>query len=134
MPSSRQPSATCEPMKPAARVTRARLVRSGDTARQCTGPVTVTLARSVAKRALITGITGQDGSFLADLLLEKGYEVHGMVRRSSTETFQRLRDNRDDLVLHTRDLPDPRPPTPLLGARGPEGDYNPGGGAVLAGA
>ena len=42
------------------------------------------------QRALITGITGQDGSYLAELLLEKGYEVHGMVRRSSTETFQRL--------------------------------------------
>ncbi len=42
------------------------------------------------RRALITGITGQDGSYLAELLLEKGYEVHGMVRRSSTETFQRL--------------------------------------------
>ena len=39
------------------------------------------------RRALITGITGQDGSYLAELLLEKGYEVHGMVRRSSTETF-----------------------------------------------
>ena len=44
----------------------------------------------MSKVALITGITGQDGSYLAELLLEKGYEVHGMVRRSSTETFQRL--------------------------------------------
>ena len=43
-----------------------------------------------AKRALITGITGQDGSYLAELLLEKGYEVHGMVRRSSTEKFERI--------------------------------------------
>ena len=42
------------------------------------------------KRALITGITGQDGSYLAELLLEKGYEVHGIVRRSSTETFERI--------------------------------------------
>ena len=41
-------------------------------------------------RALITGITGQDGSYLAELLLDKGYEVHGMVRRSSTETFERI--------------------------------------------
>ena len=47
-------------------------------------------------RALITGITGQDGSYLAELLLEKGYEVHGMVRRSSTETFQRLEHIRDE--------------------------------------
>src|SRR5687767_10288895 len=59
-------------------------------------------------RALITGITGQDGSYLAELLLEKGYEVHGMVRRSSTETFQRLEGIRDDLVLHTGDLLDQR--------------------------
>jgi GDPmannose 4,6-dehydratase len=59
-------------------------------------------------RALITGITGQDGSYLAELLLEKGYEVHGMVRRSSTETFQRLEGVRDDLVLHTGDLLDQR--------------------------
>ena len=42
------------------------------------------------KRALITGITGQDGSYLAELLLEKGYEVHGMVRRSSEEKFERI--------------------------------------------
>ncbi len=61
-----------------------------------------------SKRALITGITGQDGSYLAELLLEKGYEVHGMVRRSSTETFQRLHDCRDDVTLHTGDLLDQR--------------------------
>ena len=42
------------------------------------------------EKALITGITGQDGSFLAELLLEKGYEVHGIVRRSSTINRQRL--------------------------------------------
>ena len=39
----------------------------------------------MSKKALITGVTGQDGSYLAELLLDKGYEVHGMVRRSSTE-------------------------------------------------
>lgn len=43
-----------------------------------------------AKSALITGITGQDGSYLADLLVEKGYDVHGMVRRASTEKFDRI--------------------------------------------
>jgi GDPmannose 4,6-dehydratase len=59
-------------------------------------------------RALITGITGQDGSYLAELLLEKGYEVHGMVRRSSTETFQRLAGVRDSITLHTGDLLDQR--------------------------
>ena len=42
------------------------------------------------KKAIITGITGQDGSYLAELLLEQGYEVHGMVRRSSTENFERI--------------------------------------------
>jgi GDPmannose 4,6-dehydratase len=43
-----------------------------------------------AKRALITGITGQDGSYLAELLLEKGYEVHGIIRRSSTFNTSRI--------------------------------------------
>jgi GDPmannose 4,6-dehydratase len=60
------------------------------------------------RRALITGVTGQDGSYLADLLLEKGYEVHGMVRRASTETFQRLAHIRDRINLHTGDLLDQR--------------------------
>ena len=44
----------------------------------------------MSARALITGITGQDGSYLAELLLEKGYHVFGMVRRSSTENFERI--------------------------------------------
>jgi GDPmannose 4,6-dehydratase len=61
-----------------------------------------------SKRALITGITGQDGSYLAELLLGKGYEVHGMVRRASTETFQRLEGIRDSITLHTGDLLDQR--------------------------
>ncbi len=56
--------------------------------------------------ALITGITGQDGSYLAELLLEKGYEVHGLVRRSSTETFERIAHLRDRLHLHQADLLD----------------------------
>jgi len=56
--------------------------------------------------ALISGITGQDGSYLADLLLEKGYEVHGMVRRSSTETFERIDHLRDRVHLHQADLLD----------------------------
>src|SRR5215813_11854700 len=58
------------------------------------------------KRALITGITGQDGSYLADLLLEKGYAVHGMVRRSSSENFERLEHLRDRVPLHQGDLLD----------------------------
>ena len=60
------------------------------------------------RRAMITGVTGQDGSYLAELLLEKGYEVHGMVRRASTETFQRLAHFRDQITLHTGDLLDQR--------------------------
>jgi len=56
--------------------------------------------------ALISGITGQDGSYLAELLLEKGYEVHGLVRRSSTEAFERIDHLRDRLHLHQADLLD----------------------------
>jgi GDPmannose 4,6-dehydratase len=59
-----------------------------------------------AKRALITGITGQDGSHLADLLLEKGYEVFGMVRRSSTESFERISHLVDRVTLVQADLLD----------------------------
>jgi len=56
--------------------------------------------------ALITGITGQDGSYLAELLLEKGYEVHGLVRRSSTETFERIAHLEGRVQLHQADLLD----------------------------
>jgi GDPmannose 4,6-dehydratase len=58
------------------------------------------------KRALITGITGQDGSYLAEWLLEQGYEVHGVVRRSSTETFERIAHLHSRLTLHQADLLD----------------------------
>jgi len=77
-----------------------------------------------AKRALITGITGQDGSYLAEFLLEKGYEVHGMVRRSSTETFQRLAEFRDNVVLHTGDLLDQRSLVDVLRESEPDEIYN----------
>ncbi|MGE4159959.1 MAG: GDP-mannose 4,6-dehydratase [Planctomycetota bacterium] len=60
----------------------------------------------MAKRALITGITGQDGSYLADHLLSLGYEVHGVVRRSSSESFDRIAHIRDSLHLHQGDLLD----------------------------
>ncbi len=76
------------------------------------------------RRALITGITGQDGSYLAELLLEKGYEVHGMVRRSSTETFQRLQGFRDDITLHTGDLLDQRSLVDVLRECEPVEIYN----------
>src|SRR6516225_3475520 len=58
------------------------------------------------KKAIITGITGQDGSHLADLLLEKDYEVHGVVRRSSTENFERIAHLKDKVQLHQADLLD----------------------------
>jgi GDPmannose 4,6-dehydratase len=61
---------------------------------------------SETRRALITGITGQDGSYLAELLLEKGYEVHGMTRRSSGETYQRIEHVQDQIDLHLGDLLD----------------------------
>ena len=57
-------------------------------------------------RALITGITGQDGSYLAELLLEKGYEVIGMVRRASTESFDRIDHIRDKITFAQADLLD----------------------------
>ena len=58
------------------------------------------------RRALITGITGQDGSYLAELLLEKDYEVFGLVRRSSTVNFERIHHIQDDLRLLSGDLLD----------------------------
>ncbi len=58
------------------------------------------------KRALITGITGQDGSYLSEFLLEKGYEVHGVVRRSSTENFERIAHLSGKIQLHQADLLD----------------------------
>lgn len=57
-------------------------------------------------KALITGITGQDGSYLADFLLEKGYDVYGMVRRSSTENFERINHIHDKITLIQADLLD----------------------------
>jgi GDPmannose 4,6-dehydratase len=60
----------------------------------------------MAKRALITGVTGQDGSYLAELLLEQGYEVIGMVRRSSTVNFERIAHIQDRLELVAGDLLD----------------------------
>jgi len=59
------------------------------------------------KVALITGITGQDGSYLAEILLEKGYEVHGLIRRSSTFNRQRIEHLRDKIHLHYGDMTDP---------------------------
>src|SRR5215204_1167978 len=79
---------------------------------------------SSPKRALITGITGQDGSYLAELLLEQGYEVHGMVRRASTEKFDRIEHLRDRITLHQGDLLDQRSLVDTLRAARPDEIYN----------
>jgi GDPmannose 4,6-dehydratase len=76
------------------------------------------------KRALITGITGQDGSYLADFLLEQGYEVIGMVRRSSTLNFERIRHIQDRLKLVSGDLLDQASLIDILQAHRPQEVYN----------
>src|SRR5437762_1484727 len=76
------------------------------------------------KSALVTGITGQDGSYLADLLLDHGYEVHGMVRRASTEKFDRIEHIRDRITLHQGDLLDQRSLVDALRAARPDEIYN----------
>ncbi len=60
----------------------------------------------MTRKALITGITGQDGAYLAEFLLGKGYQVHGMVRRSSSENFERIAHMRNLITLHQADLLD----------------------------
>ena len=79
---------------------------------------------AMPKTALITGITGQDGSYLAELLLDKGYEVHGMVRRASTEKFDRIEHLRDRITLHQGDLLDQRSLIDTLRASKPDEIYN----------
>jgi GDPmannose 4,6-dehydratase len=76
------------------------------------------------RRALITGITGQDGSYLAEFLLDRGYEVHGMVRRASTEKFDRIEHVRERVTLHQGDLLDHRSLVDALRAANPHEIYN----------
>ena len=76
------------------------------------------------KKAIITGITGQDGSYLADWLLAKGYEVHGMVRRASTETFDRINHLVGRVTLHQADLLDQLSVIDALRSARPEEVYN----------
>jgi len=83
-------------------------------------------------RVLITGITGQDGSYLAEFLLDKGYEVHGLVRRASTETFQRLSAIRDRITLHSGDLLDQRSLVDVLRETRPDEVYNLGAMSFVA--
>jgi GDPmannose 4,6-dehydratase len=76
------------------------------------------------KRALITGITGQDGSYLAELLLEEGYEVIGMIRRSSTVNFERIKHIQDKVTLAPGDLMDEVSLIGLLREHRPSEVYN----------
>ncbi|MWV55287.1 GDP-mannose 4,6-dehydratase, partial [Chlorobium phaeovibrioides] len=83
------------------------------------------------KKALITGITGQDGSYLAELLLEKGYEVHGIKRRSSSLNTERIdhlyqdpHSNHRNLFLHYGDLSDSSNLTRLIAEIKPDEVYN----------
>jgi GDPmannose 4,6-dehydratase len=78
----------------------------------------------MTKRALITGITGQDGSYLAELLLDEGYEVIGMVRRSSTVTFERIAHLQDRISTVPGDLLDQASMIELLRTHRPDEVYN----------
>ncbi len=80
--------------------------------------------RFLGKRALITGVTGQDGSYLAEFLLEKGYTVYGMVRRSSTESFERIEHIRDRIVLRQGDLLDQLSLITIIEESQPDEVYN----------
>jgi GDPmannose 4,6-dehydratase len=75
-------------------------------------------------RALITGISGQDGSYLAELLVEKGYEVHGLVRSSTDRTFERLESIGDRITLHAGDLLDEGSLVHVLRKSKPDEIYN----------
>ena len=76
------------------------------------------------KKAVITGITGQDGSYLAELLLSKGYQVTGMVRRASTESFDRIAHFKDQITLRQADLLDQFSLVKLLEEVQPDEIYN----------
>ena len=76
------------------------------------------------KRALITGVTGQDGSYLAELLLSKRYKVYGMVRRASTENFERIEHIRDKITIVQADLLDQLSLIELIEAIEPDEVYN----------
>lgn len=76
------------------------------------------------KRALITGITGQDGSYLAELLLEKNYDVHGVVRRASSSNISRIQHIMGQITLHVSDLADQASLTRLVELVKPREVYN----------
>lgn len=76
------------------------------------------------KKALITGITGQDGSYLAEFLLEKGYEVHGIRRRASTSNTQRIDHLLEKIILHDGDLTDSSSLIGIIASVKPDEIYN----------
>src|SRR4051812_44031110 len=76
------------------------------------------------KKALITGVTGQDGSYLAEFLLEKGYQVYGLVRRSSTLNFERIAHIQDRIELLSGDLTDQNSLLNTLQQAAPDEVYN----------
>ena len=95
--------------------------------------------QSCEKKALITGITGQDGSYLAELLISKGYEVHGIKRRSSLFNTQRIdhiyddpQNDDADLILHYGDLTDALNLTKIVGEVEPDEIYNLGAQSHVA--
>lgn len=99
----------------------------------------MTEGRAVKKKALITGITGQDGSYLAELLISKGYEVHGIKRRSSLFNTQRIdhiyddpQNDDADLILHYGDLTDALNLTKIVGEVEPDEIYNLGAQSHVA--
>ncbi len=78
----------------------------------------------MSKKALITGVTGQDGSYLAEFLLDKGYEVHGITRRTSTPNYDRIKGIEDKIVLHAGDLLDQHSLTSVIKEVQPDEVYN----------
>lgn len=78
------------------------------------------------KKALITGVTGQDGSYLAELLLDKGYDVHGVIRRSSVDYSERIAhlEGQEHFHLHYGDLVDSMSLMAVIGTVRPDEIYN----------
>ena len=76
------------------------------------------------KKALVLGITGQDGSYLAEILLKNGYEVHGLIRRSATGNKTNIKHLLEDIILHKGDLADPTSLYRIISTVGPDAIYN----------
>lgn len=83
------------------------------------------------KTALITGVTGQDGSYLAEFLLKKNYDVHGIVRRSSSSNFERIKHIQDDIKLIQGDLLDQKSLIAAIEISSPDEVYNLGGQSFI---